>query len=269
MARNGEEELDRWAAAASNLWLFLDYDGTLADFSRTPDLVEVDQEVVELVRSLADNSHIRLAVVSGRTLQIVRQLLPVEGIFLAGVYGVEMQLPTGEVIHRENLERIRPYLETIKPRWEALIAGQSGFFLEDKGWTLAIHAERAERDNAHKVLAEARRTAESGIPRNVFRWFEDEVFLEIAPLQAHKGKTVGYLYSHFPLPESRLIYIGDDDKDEEAFGTVHAFGGVNMLVSQRSHSIHFNEVDYIINSPGAVRAWLDHLLQDVAEAGAS
>ncbi len=268
MRRNGEE-LDHWVEAASHLWLFLDYDGTLADFSLTPDLVEVNPEVMEIVSSLAANPRIRLAVVSGRSLAIVRQLLPVEGIFLAGVYGVELQLPSGETVHRENLERIRPYLETIKPRWEELISGSPRFFLEDKGWTLAIHAERAEREAAHQVLGAARQAAENEVPRNIFRWFEDEVFLEIAPVLAHKGKTVGYLYSHFPLQDSRLIYIGDDDKDEEAFGTVHAFGGVNMLVSQRAHSVHFNEVDYILGSPGSVRTWLEHLLECISESETS
>jgi hypothetical protein len=31
----------------------------------------------------------------------------------------------------------------VKPRWERLIADRDGFFLEDKGWALAIHARFA------------------------------------------------------------------------------------------------------------------------------
>ena len=260
MART-DDELYRWAAAAPTLWLFLDYDGTLADFSRTPDLVEVKPEVVSLVRALSANPRIRVAVISGRGLKIVRQLLPVEGIFLAGVYGVEIQTPAGEVTYRENLGRIRPFLERIKPRWQELISGQPGFFLEDKDWTLAIHADKAPQPVAQKVLAAARQAAQAELPRNHFRWFADDVFLEIAPYLAHKGRTVSYLYQHFPLTGSRLIYIGDDDRDEEAFETVDGFGGVNIVVSARARPAHLDQVDYTLNSPAAVHAWLERLLQ--------
>jgi trehalose 6-phosphate phosphatase len=258
--------LDRWVAEVSNLWLFLDYDGTLADFSLTPDLVEVNIEVVNLIRELAAQPRLRIAVISGRTLKIVRKLLPVEGIFLAGVYGLEMQPPSGPLIYRENIARIRPFLEKIKPGWEELISGQAGFFLEDKGWTLAIHADKAERSISQKVLARAMQVAEEVLPLGIFRWFVDDTFLEVAPLQAHKGKAVGYLFGHYPLADSRLLYIGDDDKDEEAFETVHAFGGINILVSERAQPLHFNEADYILASPASVRDWLRRLLQRFEES---
>ncbi len=248
--------LDHWLEEASRVWLFLDYDGTLADFSRTPDLVEAREEVIQLVRRLAAQPRLRVGVISGRTLQIIRALLPVEGVFLAGTYGLEMLPPSGPVLYRENLSRIRPTLDQVKPRWEELISGKEGFFLEDKGWTLAIHAGRAERRLAESVLSTAKKIASAGLPEGVFRWFEDAIFLELAPRQAHKGKAVGYLYGHYPFPEARLIYIGDDDKDEEAFQTVHAFGGVNILVSSSQHPLHSGEVDYIIETPSAVRGWL-------------
>src|SRR5512135_2838293 len=118
------EALDRWMTEAPRLWLFLDYDGTLAEFSHTPDLVEMESDAVETVRGLAASPRIRVAVISGRTLKIVQKLLPVEGIFMAGVYGVEMRPPGGEVVHRENYGRIRPYLEEIKPGWQSLLANR-------------------------------------------------------------------------------------------------------------------------------------------------
>jgi trehalose-phosphatase len=253
--------LDHWVAEVSHLWLFLDYDGTLADFSQTPNLVEVNSEVVGLIRDLAAQPRLRIAVISGRTLKIVQELLPVEGIFMAGVYGLEMQPPTGGMIYRENLGRIRPTLEQIKPGWEDLISGKPGFFLEDKSWTLAIHADKADPSTAARVLLNAHRIAEEALPGGIFRWFVDDTFLEIAPLQAHKGKTVGYMYGHYPLPNSRLLYIGDDDKDEEAFETVHAYGGFNILVSEKTQPLHYHEADYILESPASVRHWLRHLLQ--------
>jgi len=257
------DDLDRWVAAAPRLWLFLDYDGTLADFSPTPDLVEVDPEVVRLIRGLASKSNVRVAVISGRTLDIVRQLLPVEGVLMAGVYGVEIQLLSGEVVYREDYQHIRPALNRIKLLWQSLTSGRAGFFLEDKGWSLALHADKSEKALAREVLNAAHQMAEKELPRRIFRWFVDDTFLEVAPLQAHKGRTVDFIYDKFPLPDCRMVYIGDDDKDEEAFGTVHSLGGANILVSNRPWPRHLGEADYILETPASVRLWLQQLLEQL------
>jgi trehalose-phosphatase len=84
----------------------------------------------------------------------------------------------------------------------------------------------------------------------------NDVFLEIAPLKAHKGKAVEYFLRHYPLPDSRLIYIGDDDKDEEAFETVHAFGGKSVLVFNPDHPEPSEATDFQMESPEEVRRWM-------------
>jgi len=45
-------------------------------------------------------------------------------------------------------------------------------------------------------------------------------FLEIGPTLAHKGRTVDYLLDRYPWPGALPIYLGDDDKDEKAFGVI-------------------------------------------------
>jgi trehalose 6-phosphate phosphatase len=254
------DEINRWVAESSQLWLFLDYDGTLADFPAAPDLILVQPDIVRLVKQLASQPRIRLTVISGRKLQDIRELLPVEGIFLAGVYGVEILTPEGDLIQRGEYGLIRPNLDRIKSRWETLIAGRSSFFLEDKDWSLALHAQVVEEHPAREVLSAARQMAADGLPEGLFRQLVDDNFLEIAPLQAHKGESVRYLFSKFPLAEARLVYIGDDDKDIEAFKTVHVLGGINFLVAEAAQPMHADEADYVLKSPRAVRKWLLNLL---------
>jgi trehalose 6-phosphate phosphatase len=147
------ERLNKRLVGARRLWLFLDYDGTLADFAGTPEHVNPDPEVIDLLTGLVQNPRLRIAVVSGRRLSHVRSLLAVPGLLLAGTYGIELQTPKGERINRVAYATIRPTLDTLKPGWEHLIAGREGFFLEDKGWTLALHARFAEEGEAEKVLA--------------------------------------------------------------------------------------------------------------------
>jgi trehalose 6-phosphate phosphatase len=241
--------------AAERVRLFLDYDGTLADFAPTPEYVNPDPEVVDLLARLAGHPRFRVAVVSGRRLADVEKLVPVPGVLLAGTYGVELRLPDGERIDRVAYETVRPSLEAVKPKWAALIEGLEGFFLEDKGWALALHARFAEAEEAEEVLAAARAIADE-VPPDLFRILGSYRFLEIGPLLAHKGRTVDYVLVRYPWPGALPVYLGDDDKDEEAFGVIQAHGGVAILVGRE---LRETQADARLESPQAARCWLEGL----------
>jgi trehalose 6-phosphate phosphatase len=196
-AEHVQERLDQ----AERLWMFLDYDGTLADFAPTPEHVKPDPELVDLLTRLAADPRIRMAVASGRRLQHVQQLAPVLGILLAGTYGVELQLPGGERVYRLEYDAVRPTLDSLKAQWSGLIAGRRGFFLEDKGWALAIHARFAAEDETDRVLVRARRSATEAISSaspGIFHLLGGHKFLEIGPSLAHKGRTIDGLLDRFP-----------------------------------------------------------------------
>ena len=256
---NKADRLDHIAeriAAAGRLRLFLDYDGTLADFAPTPDHVEPDPEVIELVTRLARHSHIRAAIISGRRLSHIEKLVPVSGMLLAGTYGIELRLPDDERVERVPYDEIRPVLEALKPRWEELLTDRDGFFLEDKDWALAIHAKFADDDEAEEVLETARRMANDQIDPMLFRVLGGHKFLEVGPKAAHKGKTVDYLLERYPWGEALPLYVGDDDKDEEAFGVIHEHGGLAVVVSEQPKE---TQADGRLASPQATRRWLGTL----------
>ena len=241
---------------ANELWLLLDYDGTLADFAPTPDHVIPDPELIGLIRKLAHHPKIRIAVISGRRLSHIEKLVPVEGIWLFGSYGLEMRLPSGERIQRAAYPSIRPDLDRLKPAWAELIEGQEGFYLEDKGWSLALHARFASDDNAAMTLEKAKALAQSIVSEGVFSLLGGDKFLEVAPHSANKGKTVRYLLDEFASPSTLPIYIGDDDKDEAAFPVVQSLGGIAGCVgcSHRASS-----ADFFLSSPKETRRWLANL----------
>ncbi len=168
-----QTELVQWARLAGYLWLFLDYDGTLADFAPTPADIQPNPRIISVLERLARKPTTRITILSGRRLTDIRLLLPVKGIFLAGTYGIEFLTPEGEIIQRIKYDDIRPFLETVKPQWEHLIRGKHGFFLEDKGWTLALHARFADDQEAEKVIEQARKITETEITA---RFFSDKVW---------------------------------------------------------------------------------------------
>jgi trehalose 6-phosphate phosphatase len=235
------------------VWLFLDYDGTLADFAPTPDIVKPDPHLIHVLDQLSRQPRFRLALISGRMLSQICILVPLERVFLAGTYGVEVKLPDGKILQRIDLDAIRPALERVKSSWTELVDNLEGFFIEDKDWALALHARFAGQEVADRILPEAWELARREINRNTLQLLGGHRFLEIGPLLADKGKTVAWMLDEFPLPEALLIYFGDDDKDEQAFGVIHARGGICIHVGTRAEA---SQADYLLRDPAQVRNWL-------------
>ena len=264
------EEVRERIQEVDHLRLFLDYDGTLANFAPSPEVVEPEPEIITLLTELAEHPCIRVTVVSGRRLDHVEELLPVSEVLLAGTYGVELLLPNGEKVDRVPYDDVRPILEEIKPGWQDLIAEREGFFLEDKGWALALHARYATDNLAEAVLEEARELASSAVTEasesELFRILGGHKFLEVGPALANKGKTVEHLLDRSPSPDALLLYVGDDDKDEEAFDVVHAHGGLAIRVCDGPCE---TEADARLASPEEVRHWLHTLITRLGDGGRS
>ena len=237
--------------------LYLDYDGTLAPFAPTPDIVLPDDRVIGLISQLADSPNIRVSLVSGRRLGHIRKLLPINGILLAGTYGVEMQLPNGSEVHQIEYNAIRPTLDSLKPQWQGLIDGKDGFYLEDKGWALAIHARNAEKEMGLQVLDAAEKMLTQDILGEHLQKIQSYRFLEVGPHNADKGHALRYLFDNFHWAGAIPIYIGDDDKDEEAFQVINEHNGHSILVAKEPRE---TQAKYLLNSPVEVHQWLEGLI---------
>jgi trehalose 6-phosphate phosphatase len=241
--------------------LFLDYDGTLADFTKHPDIIEPNSEVIELVEALIKCGNITTAIISGRRLTHIQKLLPLENILLAGTYGLEIQLPGDKIFHPIDYSKIRPDLEKLKPQWQSLIDGKSSFFLEDKGWTLAIHARYAEEKIAGDVLSAAEQLARKIVAPALFQVKAGHKFLEVSPKKANKGNCAKYLISMIPIEGKTMIYMGDDDKDEEAFAVVQSQGGFAIRVC--SNVINNPIEDWRLEDPKAARRLLWEIVDEI------
>jgi trehalose 6-phosphate phosphatase len=75
---------------------------------------------------------------------------------------------------------------------------------------------------------------------------------------AHKGQTVRYLLDRYPCDGARPLYLGDDSKDEEAFGVINAHGGITIIVSDREKK---TDADFRVESPRAVHRLLETILE--------
>jgi trehalose-phosphatase len=244
---------------AEKLRLLLDYDGTLAEFAATPDEIYPDQELIDLLKKLHNDPRIQPAVISGRRLSHIQTLIPIPGMWLAGTYGIELIDPTGAHINRIDYDKIRPVLDMIKPQWLELISSYPKFFLEDKGWSLALHAKFVNQTIAEKILHQAQNILDMvEVPSEDFRILGGHKFLEIAPRLASKGSTLNYILHRDPLDGALPIFIGDDDKDEEAFEVIINNHGLAIKVCAQPCP---TKAQLRIENPNAVRNFLASLIQ--------
>ncbi|MDK2981414.1 MAG: trehalose 6-phosphate phosphatase [Chloroflexota bacterium] len=248
-----DREIRAMLASRPRLRLFLDYDGTLAGFSDHPDQVLAVPEVLEVLRELRDHPAIRTAVLSGRRLAHLEKLIPLDGILLAGTYGLEVRDADGQYTYRLEYQQVRPALEALLPIWQRLIA-DNDIYLEDKGWSLALHARFVEDELAAEVLSKAQAEAERILDRQQFLVLPGHKFLEAAPRLANKRDGVSYLLEIDPPEEESLLYLGDDDKDETAFRVIQARGGAAIRVC--TNVINEPIEDWRLPDPQAARAWL-------------
>lgn len=110
------------------LALLLDYDGTLAPIAPHPDLATLPVETKNILQRLSNISDVYIAVISGRSVENVRDMVGIEGITYAGNHGLEILHPDGSkfvhpmpVEYAEKVSGLLRALQDSKVRKELII----------------------------------------------------------------------------------------------------------------------------------------------------
>jgi trehalose 6-phosphate phosphatase len=215
---------------ATDLRLFLDFDGTLVDFRSRPEQVSMGDEVRLTLGKLSRHKRVHIAMVSGRRRASLMQHVSVPRIEYFGLYGWE-----GEVPLRLSASTSRA-LARARVKLGELPNKAPGIYIEDKGMSLAVHfreashqSQRCARAELHKWLAHFR--SELHIIRASNVW-------EMAPRQIRgKGIAIKNMLAAVPAP-FLPFYVGDDLTDESVFAALR--DGVTVLVGpQRATNARF------------------------------
>jgi trehalose 6-phosphate phosphatase len=191
---------------ADPVCFLLDFDGTLVDIAETPEDVVVPPGLASRLTALEARGD-RVAVVTGRRAQDVRDLLP--GVFVVGLHGLEW--PGDPLPARDpDLDRALAAVSRI-PRVR----------IEDKGLALAVHWRQAGPDREHfgadaaALLAEAAARSEGRLSLLRGKCVE-----ELRPAGATKASAIVRLCAS--APTFVVLFAGDDQTDEEAFDVLPA-----------------------------------------------
>ncbi|MGH8003159.1 MAG: trehalose-phosphatase, partial [Limisphaerales bacterium] len=131
-------EIQKRVRAARKILLFLDYDGTLVPIRPTPELARLSPERKQLLAGLAKMSKFSAGILTGRSLQDIREAAKVPGLFYAANYGLVIATPKKKWVHPAAKKRAFS-LKKMLPRLKELGSEFRGVRVENKTLTVAIH----------------------------------------------------------------------------------------------------------------------------------
>lgn len=224
---------------------FLDVDGTLLEIADKPSAVRVDAEMLDLVAQLHRASGGAVALVSGRSLSNLEELLGMPRLPMAGQHGLERRDAAGRLwIHAAPPGAKCAIKEMLAP----VLVRHPGLLLEDKGLTLALHYRQSPHlgSYAHRLMT--RLAQESGGGLELQR---GKFVVEVKPAGIDKGTAVYEYLLESPFRGRPPVFIGDDLNDEHGFAEVNKLDGISIKVGGGRSCARFRLRDVT-----AVRSWL-------------
>ncbi len=204
-------------AAAWELLVALDFDGTLAPIVPVPDDARALPEAATAINGLAALPATTVLLVSGRS---VADLATVSGfgppVRLVGSHGLE---PDEGPVLLDDDQRAR--LERLSSEVGALVDGVAGVLVERKPAGVALHVRRVEPEIGARLL-DAVRTGPAAARGIVVT--PGRAVLDLAVTDMSKGAALDRLRG-----DATMFFAGDDVTDETVFAHLRA-GDVGVKV---------------------------------------
>jgi len=234
--------------AAEQIFLFLDFDGTLAPIEADFAAPKLDPGVGETLALLASQPSLVTTIISGRAVEDLFARIRLEGLIYAGNHGLE--------IFGRNLRFVEPLAAGRRKRLESLaneIAARlrpiAGAIVEFKGLTATVHYRQADESDNAEILDSVR--AAVGRDGGLFRLIHGLKAIEILPsANWHKGAAARWILNRLGGEKALTIYLGDDAGDEEAFPVLPDATTIKVGGAQPTHA------RYRLPDPAAVHEFL-------------
>jgi trehalose 6-phosphate phosphatase len=218
----GDIEPLRSLLAPRPLCIASDIDGTLAPIVPRPEDARVSPACRQALGELVSRG-VKVVLATGRTLDVAREMVDVDGVAFAANHGLTVWLGGRE----ETPPELQEYLVAARQLLAEAGAGlaEAGVTVEDKGPVLAFHFRRAPDEG----VARAAIAAAVGRPAvaRTFRVHEGRKVIELRPpLAIDKGTALAGMVLR--LGARAVICMGDDATDIDMFRWVARLRGQGL-----------------------------------------
>jgi len=206
--------------SAERVFWFIDFDGTLVNIVRRPELVDFDNGRRAALSLLASRRKMRVTVISGRPLSDVRRLIDLPTVTCAGNHGLEIAGAGIRFRHPGGVSA-RASLEGVKGGWSEVADRYRGGLVEDKGMSVTFHYRQVAASLQEEACRVARGEAEKFAAAGRIRITSGKKVVEVRPPVAWgKGDALRYLLRHWRHRRGTdlVVALGDDETDRDMFG---------------------------------------------------
>ncbi len=238
----------------SGVMLLMDYDGTLTPIVKRPELAVLSSDMKVLLKSMVE--HFKIAIITGRSLEEVKKMVGLKGIYHAGNHGLEIEGP-GVSYLRPEAEHFRHIISEICRMLQMRLEKIEGSIVENKGLTGSVHYRLVMRGHVGTMKEIFREVVKPYLTSGEVRVTRGKKVLEIRPsVDWDKGKAVLWILDVVD-PRRKLIpiYLGDDRTDEDAFLVLKG-KGLGVLVSEREKK---TQAKFFLRDVDEVKSFLEKL----------
>lgn len=231
---------------------FLDYDGTLVDFTGNIDDASPDEELYDLIENLTIDRSNKVIIISGRRHETLETWFGHLKVDLIAEHGA-WQKSQGEKWNSLPLLTDQ-WKQEIKAQLETYTDRTPGSFIEEKSYSLVWHYRKAEEGlgdlRANEIVSHMKiLAADKGL-----QLMPGNKVIEFKNMEVNKGKAaLNWLHNKNP---DFILALGDDHTDEDIFKALPN----NAFTIKVGNNI--SEAKYYLNDFKEVRKLLWSLVKE-------
>lgn len=241
------------------LTIILDYDGTLVPIEPHPDLAVLPGNIKELLQKLIDCPYIDICILSGRSLENLKNMVSMKNINLAGSHGMELHLANGEEEECEQASAFKQKVPELSSDLRENVCAYGGW-IEEKKYHVTFHW----RDTNNIYRPTMVQKAKEIIQKHGFQALNAHCAVEARPpIGWDKGRGVLNILERLHgvtwADNVKAVFIGDDETDEDAMRALQGLGitfrvGKPNIKTSASHRLP---------NPAAVQVFLEWAIEYV------
>jgi trehalose 6-phosphate synthase/phosphatase len=254
-------DIESWLSSTVKgykLTIILDYDGTLVPLKPHPDLAILSDDVKGYLEQLISFPEIDICLLSGRSLGNLKTMVDIKNMNLAGSHGLEVHLANSN--HEDVSEQALVYktkLPDLVADLRENVCGYGGW-VEQKVYHCTFHWRDTQINQRQAMITRAKEI----IQKHGFQLQDGHCSVEARPpIGWDKGRGCFHilekLHGFTWADNVRVIFIGDDETDEDA---MRALSGLGMTFRVGKPNIKTNATHRLADTE-AVKVFLQWALQ--------